>query len=245
MREAGAGAPEGSTTGAVAGRAAAGGSGELGSWMGAVALLAMDTGPVLFMGIVGGRGAGEVGTRAVAAPAGVTEVVMGRGTGVVLTTGGTGAVISFGCVIPAPGRARRVMRTVSFLSGTAAVFCDGDGGGVGCVLLSLMMQKFVTEAWSHRVFQKRLAFFVVGSQWDSPVLGGSFAGKNAVHAPMLEGIDARHHHPGIGGTLQGCPVSADTPVRHLNVAGMGGQLSLASPSPRRYEPCPTSSHHYP
>ena len=156
--------------------------------MGAVALLAMDTGPVFDMGGSGAGAAGAVGTRAVAAPAGVTEVVMGRGTGEVLTTGGMGAVISFGWVIPAPGRARRVMRTVSFLSGTAAVFWDGDGGGVGCVLLS-MVQKFVTEAWSRRVFQKRLAVFVAESQWDSPVLGGSFAGKNATHAAVHEGID--------------------------------------------------------
>lgn len=101
--------------------------------MGAVALLAtgaMEIGPVLFM-VDGGAPEGVVGTREVAAPAGVTEVVIGRGTGEVLTTGGMGAVISFGCVIPAPGRARRVMRTVSFLSGTAAVFWDGPGGGVG------------------------------------------------------------------------------------------------------------------
>lgn len=101
--------------------------------MGAVALLAtgaMVTGPVLFIED-GDAAEGAVGTREVAAPAGVTEVVIGRGTGEVLTTGGIGAVCSFGCVIPAPGRARRVMRTVSFLSGTAAVFWDGPGGGVG------------------------------------------------------------------------------------------------------------------
>jgi hypothetical protein len=150
----------------------------------------MDTGPVLFMG-GRGAGAGEVGTRAVAAPAGVTEVVIGRGTGEVLTTGGMGAVISLGCVIPAPGRARRVMRTVSFLSGTAAVFWDGPGGGVGCVLLSLMVQKFVTEAWSRRVIQKRLAVFVVESQWDSRDLGGSFRGVHAMDAAVHEGIDTR------------------------------------------------------
>jgi hypothetical protein len=41
-------------------------------------------------------GAGAVGTRPVEAPAGVTEVVMGRGTGDVIVGGGTGAVISFG-----------------------------------------------------------------------------------------------------------------------------------------------------
>jgi hypothetical protein len=133
-----AGAPGGSCTGAVAGRAAGGGSGALGSWMGAVALL-IGAAPPLEMGS-GLIGAGAVGTRPVAAPAGVTEVVMGRGTGEVADGGGTGAVISFGCVRPAPGRARRVMRTVSFLRGTAAVFWTGEGGGVGCVL-SLMMKR--------------------------------------------------------------------------------------------------------
>jgi hypothetical protein len=85
--------------------------------MGAVALLAMMT--------------GAVGTRAVAAPAGVTEVVMGRGTGVVPVIEGTGVVSSLGWVRPAPGRARKVMRTVSFLRGTAEVFATGVGGGVG------------------------------------------------------------------------------------------------------------------
>lgn len=141
MREAGWGAVVGSTTGAVEGRAAGGGRGELGSWMGAVALLTKATGLVLFIDT---WGVGAVGTRAVAAPAGVTDVVMGRGTGEVFTEGATGEVSSLGCVIPAPGRARKVMRTVSFFRGTAAVFWDGVGGGVGCVLLSLMVQKFVT-----------------------------------------------------------------------------------------------------
>ena len=36
--------------------------------------------------------------------------------------GDTGAVASLGWVTPAPGRARRVMRTVSFFSGTEEVF---------------------------------------------------------------------------------------------------------------------------
>lgn len=61
-----------------------------------------------------------------AAPAGVMEVVIGRGTWAV--AGVTGAVSSFGCVTPAPGRALRVMRTVSFFNGTAAVFAGGVGG---------------------------------------------------------------------------------------------------------------------
>ncbi len=112
----------------VAGRAAGGGSGALGSWMGAVALLTTGTGLVL-PSVAWGVGA--VGTRLVAAPAGVTEVVMGRGTGAVFEEAGTGDVISLGWVMPAPGRARSVMRTVSFFRGTEAVFWDGVGGGVG------------------------------------------------------------------------------------------------------------------
>jgi len=44
-------------------------------------------------------------------------------------TVGTGEVVSRGCVLPAPGRARRVMRTVSFFSGTAEIF----GGGMAAV----------------------------------------------------------------------------------------------------------------
>ena len=103
--------------------------------MGAVALL----GPPI------GR-TGEVGTRAVAAPAGVTEVVMARGTGDV-PGAGTGAVNSFGWVTPAPGRARSVIRTVSFFSGTADVLAEGTGGGEGWVLFSsLMMNKGVSPA---------------------------------------------------------------------------------------------------
>ncbi len=53
-------------------------------------------------------------------------------------TGLTGAVASRGWVLPAPGRARRVMRTVSFFSGTAEVFGVLGGGGVGWLSDSLM-----------------------------------------------------------------------------------------------------------
>lgn len=42
---------------------------------------------------------------------------------------GTGDVASRGWVVPAPGRARKVMRTVSFFNGTAEVF----GGGMAAV----------------------------------------------------------------------------------------------------------------
>jgi hypothetical protein len=46
---------------------------------------------------------------------------------------GTGAVASRGWTAPAPGRARSVMRTVSFFSGTAEVF-GAPGGGIAAVL---------------------------------------------------------------------------------------------------------------
>ena len=45
---------------------------------------------------------------------------------------GTGAVASRGCVTPAPGRARKVMRTVSFFNGTADVLAP-EGGGMAAV----------------------------------------------------------------------------------------------------------------
>ena len=125
---AGAGAA-GSGTGVVPECAAGGGSGALGSWIGAVALLGPEIGIT-----------GAVGTRAVAAPAGVTAVVMARGTAGAPGTG-IGVVNSLGWVTPAPGRARSVMRTVSFFSGTAEVLADGTGGGVGGVLFSSLMVK--------------------------------------------------------------------------------------------------------
>ena len=46
-------------------------------------------------------------------------------------TGLMGDVASLGCVAPSPGRARRVLRTVSFFSGTADVFGVLGAGGVG------------------------------------------------------------------------------------------------------------------
>ena len=53
------------------------------------------------------------------------ELVVFVGTATV--AGDTGAVASRGWVTPAPGRARRVMRTVSFFRGTAEVFGVEDG----------------------------------------------------------------------------------------------------------------------
>jgi hypothetical protein len=51
--------------------------------------------------------------------------------------GVTGEVASRGCVTPAAGRARKVMRTVSFFKGTALVLGLG-GGGIGFGFSSLM-----------------------------------------------------------------------------------------------------------
>jgi len=81
---------------------AGGGSGAEGNWIGAVDLRA---------------------------PEGTTEEVVLLGT--LPVAGFTGEVASRGWVVPAPGRARRVMRTVSFFSGTAEVLGEEGGGGVG------------------------------------------------------------------------------------------------------------------
>jgi hypothetical protein len=71
---------------------------------------------------------------------GTTEVVF-REAGIPPVAGDIGAVDSRGWVTPAPGRPRRVMRTVSFFSGTAAVFgVEPEGGGGGVFSGSLMVQ---------------------------------------------------------------------------------------------------------
>lgn len=111
LRAGGAMGGAGSFTGAVALFGAGGGSGAEGSWIGAVAFFAI------------------VGT---------TEVVCKEAGGAKLA-GATGAVASRGWVTPAPGRPRRVMRTVSFFSGTAAVFGVVAGGGRGVFSGSLMV----------------------------------------------------------------------------------------------------------
>ena len=135
-------------TGEVAGRTAGGGSGALGSWMGEVALLAGCTVEVPERKAVTGLVSGVTGEVSVRAAGGGTRVVpsppemLGNCD---VPDDGTCAVASFGCVTPAPGRARRVMRTVSFFSGTAEVLATGVGGGVGWVLLSLMV---VGGKWS-------------------------------------------------------------------------------------------------
>lgn len=62
----------------------------------------------------------------VLAVTGAAEVVALEGA-TLPVTGLMGAVASRACVTPAPGRARRVMRTVSFFSGTADVFGVEEG----------------------------------------------------------------------------------------------------------------------
>jgi len=79
---------------------------------------------------------------------GATAVAGGGGAAEGLATGGVGAdpctvgawvVSSFGWVIPAPGLARSVMRTVSFFKGTVEVFAVGFGGLGGCGASSLIV----------------------------------------------------------------------------------------------------------
>ena len=53
---------------------------------------------------------------------GMMELVVIVGTLPVPAPGATGPVASRGCVTPAPGRARSVIRTVSFFKGTEDVF---------------------------------------------------------------------------------------------------------------------------
>jgi hypothetical protein len=62
--------------------------------------------------------------------------LFGEMVGTPAVTGFTGDVASRGWVEPAPGRARRVIRTVSFFKGTAEVL--GVLGGVGWFSGSLM-----------------------------------------------------------------------------------------------------------
>jgi len=94
------------------------------------------TGEEAAFGAGGGSGAEGSWIGAVAF-FGATEAG-GGAIGTLDVTGFTGEVASRGCTAPSPGRARRVMRTVSFLSGTAEVFGVLGGGGVGRFSDSLM-----------------------------------------------------------------------------------------------------------
>lgn len=95
----------GRDTGAVGAFGAGGGSGAEGSWIGAVARRAVG---------------------------GVMELVVI--VGMLAVEGDTGEVASRGCVTPAPGRARNVMRTVSFFRGTEDVFGVDDDGFSGSLM---------------------------------------------------------------------------------------------------------------
>lgn len=137
FREGGAIGGAGSFTGEVLAFGAGGGSGAEGSWMGAVAFLA------------------TVGT---------TEVVFSE-AGMPPVAGETGAVASRGWVTPAPGRPRRVMRTVSFFNGTAAVLGVDPGGGVfsgSLMRVGTELAEFVPFSENHALasipFSSRLAF---------------------------------------------------------------------------------------
>ncbi len=71
---------------------------------------------------------------------GTTEVVL-KEAGIPPVDGEMGEVDSRGWVTPAFGRPRRVMRTVSFFRGTAAVFgVEPEGGDGGVFSGSLMVQ---------------------------------------------------------------------------------------------------------
>jgi hypothetical protein len=72
---------------------------------------------------------------------GTTDVVL-KEAGIPPVAGEMGEVDSRGWVRPAPGRPRRVIRTVSFFSGTAAVLGVEPEGGVGGGVFSgsLMVQ---------------------------------------------------------------------------------------------------------
>lgn len=80
-----------------------------------------------------------------AAGGGIGAFTLGGGTAPVLPPGETGEVASRGWVVPAPGRARKVMRTVSFFSGTAEVFGEPEGTaavlGVGGVFSASLIKK--------------------------------------------------------------------------------------------------------
>lgn len=141
------------TEGAIGGRGADGGAVAAGGGGASVGVTCMvlrpgggigaggsETGLVEALGEGGGSGADGSW---IGAEARFTSEEEGGGKLPVVPPIGTGAVASRGCTAPAPGRARRVMRTVSFFSGTAEVFAALGGGiaavlGVGGVFSSLM-----------------------------------------------------------------------------------------------------------
>ena len=77
---------------------------------------------------------------------GTTEVVL-KEAGIPPVAGEMGDVDSRGWVTPAPGRPRSVMRTVSFFSGTAAVFGVEPEGGDGGVFSGSLMGQGQKNKW--------------------------------------------------------------------------------------------------
>lgn len=95
------------------------------------------TGAVADLGAGGGRGEDGNWIGAVAR--------FGLIEGSPADTGLTGAVASRGWVVPVPGRARKVILTVSFLRGTAAVLEALGGGGIGWFSDSLMTDELASK----------------------------------------------------------------------------------------------------
>jgi hypothetical protein len=93
---------------------------------------------------VEGGGGAKVGAGAGAAVTGwVGPVSSTETTGAVPPFAGMGAVEPFGATGPvSSGRARRVIRTVSFFNGTVDVLVDGFRGSGVCGSVSLMIETF-------------------------------------------------------------------------------------------------------
>ena len=105
--------------------------------------------------------------------------------------GDTGAVASLGWVTPAPGRARRVMRTVSFFSGTEEVFgVDVFSGSLMAVNKILDFSLYLaSRAASRQYLSPVVARFIIGPAADGVRSGGATAAS-------LRPVSADNAHPG-------------------------------------------------
>lgn len=91
----------------------------------------------------GGAGVGAAAATGAATTGWVGPVSSKATTGAVPPLAGTGAVEPFGATGPvSSGRARRVIRTVSFFSGTVEVLVDGFSGSGVWGSVSLMLETF-------------------------------------------------------------------------------------------------------
>lgn len=131
-------------------------------------------------------------TLAVAPLKGVTRAVAPlMGEIGVPPTGMIGEVSSFGWVRPAPGLARRVMRTVSFFRGTPAVFEEGDGGGVGWVLFESLIGLKGSQGTGVPEFQKKISLSafkpsIPFSIFTAELLLASYPSRRILHLPFLK-----------------------------------------------------------